>query len=245
MKNQWVIADIHGCYETLIRLIEDQIRPGKSDQIYFLGDYIDRGPNSKAVLDYIIYLKELGYQISALKGNHEDVFLRCYAHESSSASHVGLFELKESWLYFGGKATLKSFGVKNLIDVPDYYINFLSQLPNYQVLPQHILVHAGLNFTIDDPFSDQLSMYWIKDFKVVPHKINHRKVVHGHVPSTLTQIQKNIHKELSFSLDNGCVYHNHQGMGNLIALELNSMQLAVQKNVDLNKKPQRTIRLVA
>ena len=57
MKHLWVIPDIHGNSRTLQALIEEQIKPSRSDQLFFLGDYIDRGPDAKGVIDYIIKLK--------------------------------------------------------------------------------------------------------------------------------------------------------------------------------------------
>ena len=75
MKKQWVIPDLHGCSQTLQALITEQIRPSRSDVLYFLGDYIDRGPDSKGVIDYIITLQENEYEVKVLKGNHEDYFL--------------------------------------------------------------------------------------------------------------------------------------------------------------------------
>ncbi len=245
MNKKWVIPDIHGCYETFVQLIEEKINPTRQDEIYLLGDYIDRGPNSKGVIDYIIQLQEKGYRVFPLKGNHEDVFLRCYAHEKNAGGLIGLFELKESWLYFGGKATLRSFHVSNLIDVPEAYMDYLENLPFYQILDDYILVHAGLNFSIQDPFSDQLSMLWIKDFQVDYKKTGGRKVIHGHVPFTLDEIKQGIDESRSFSLDNGCVYHTRKGMGNLIALELNSQSLAIQPNLDSVKRNRLSVRMVA
>lgn len=235
MEETWVIADIHGCSESLKRLVEDQIQLGKGDRIYFLGDYIDRGPDSKGVIDYIIQLKQQGYKVSALLGNHEDVLLRCYEHEITAEKCVGMYELKDSWLYFGGKNTLQSFRLKNLVNFPLHYIEFLKSLPLYLYNEDFVFVHAGLNFSISDPFSDKLSMLWIKDYQVDRAKIGNRRVIHGHVPYTIDEIKKSIDTASSISLDNGCVYSRKKGMGNLVALELNSKTLAIQPNVDILK----------
>ena len=54
MRKHWVIPDIHGCARTLHALIEDNIKPTKHDELYFLGDYIDRGPDSKGVIDMCV-----------------------------------------------------------------------------------------------------------------------------------------------------------------------------------------------
>ena len=72
---RYVISDIHGCYNTFKRLVEEVIGLTKSDWLFLLGDYIDRGPSSKDVLDYILDLKESGYSLFPLRGNHEDDLL--------------------------------------------------------------------------------------------------------------------------------------------------------------------------
>tara|TARA_R110002072_G_scaffold100891_7_gene222404 strand:+ start:912 stop:1172 length:261 start_codon:yes stop_codon:yes gene_type:complete len=70
--NKYVIADIHGCYFTLRELL-NKIGLSNDDEIYFLGDYIDRGPNSNKVINYLIDLKERGYNLHTIKGNHEEM----------------------------------------------------------------------------------------------------------------------------------------------------------------------------
>ena len=73
--NRYVISDIHGCFITFKQLVEEVIKLNKSDQLCLLGDYVDRGPSTQAVLDYIIELIELGYNIFPLRGNHENDLL--------------------------------------------------------------------------------------------------------------------------------------------------------------------------
>ncbi len=87
MAKQWVIPDIHGYSGTLQALIEEQIKPSRNDTIYFLGDYIDRGPDSKGVIDYIIDLKEDDYNIRTLRGNHEDYLVRTFDNETVHRNH--------------------------------------------------------------------------------------------------------------------------------------------------------------
>jgi serine/threonine protein phosphatase 1 len=244
MKRQWVIADVHGCAKSLKHLVEEQIKLTSADELYLLGDYIDRGPDSRGVIDYVIQLKAMGYKVFPLKGNHEDVLLRCYAHEQGSPQALGLYELKEGWLYFGGKATLKSFGTKNILDIPKHYIEFMQNLPYYYVLDNFVLTHAGLNFEIDNPFSDELSMLWIKDYTVDKAKIQNRRLIHGHVPYSLNDIKNQIQVGDAISLDNGCVYEQ-KGRGNLIALELNTLELKVQANLDVAIQKQIKLPLAA
>jgi serine/threonine protein phosphatase 1 len=72
-------------------------------------------------------------------------------------------------------------------------------------LDSFILVHAGLNFVLDDPFEDKYAMMWIKDFKVIPEKIGHKKVIHGHVPVSLEfiEVMRTSGKFGYIDLDNG------------------------------------------
>ena len=81
MQKHWVISDIHGCLFTLRSLIETKIKPSANDELIFLGDYIDRGPESKGVIDYIINLKNQGIETVCLKGNHEEYMLSAYEAE--------------------------------------------------------------------------------------------------------------------------------------------------------------------
>lgn len=232
IPKQWVIADIHGCFRTFVQLIEQKIQPSKEDQIFLLGDYIDRGENPKAVIDYILSLRDKGYQVFPIMGNHEEILLRCYAHEQKYFRQTCFYELKANWFFHGGNTTLKSFNVHSTADIPFDYIRFFQNLDYYHETENFVLVHAGMNFNADSPFSDRHAMLWAKDYQVNPEKINHKRLIHGHVPVNLSKIKNAIEKDLAFSLDNGCIYKDSTEMGNLLALELNTLELIVQKNVE-------------
>jgi serine/threonine protein phosphatase 1 len=96
-------------------------------------------------------------------------------------------------------------------------------------------VHAGLNFRNEDPFEDKLSMLWLRDYEIMPEKIGFRKIIHGHNPVSLeliTQtIRTNVYKFID--LDNGIYVRERDGYGNLVALELNSMEMVIQDNLDM------------
>jgi len=238
MAKQWVIPDIHGNNETLRALIEEKIKPSRNDTIYFLGDYIDRGPDSKDVIDYIIEFQKDDYKIRTLRGNHEDYLLRTFDNENVRKNILGITyqnNLKNEWFKFGGKETLKSFGVSDVHDIPPMYIDWMRGLEYFIQLDHFILVHAGLNFNIDDPFADKESMLWIKGFKADPVKIGHRKIIHGHVPVSLDFIKmlKTSNKHNYIDLDNGIYMPQKTGFGNLVALDLTTMELMVQPNIDV------------
>ena len=73
---QWAIGDVHGCIQTLEKLIEHHIGLSHENEYYFLGDLIDRGNHSKEVLDYVINLQNDGYKVFVIVGNHEYMLLQ-------------------------------------------------------------------------------------------------------------------------------------------------------------------------
>ena len=238
MKKLWVIPDIHGNSRTLTALIEEQVKPSRSDKLYFLGDYIDRGPDARGVMDYIIELQEDEYDITTLRGNHEDYLLRTFDNETLQKNFLGITyqnKLRKEWFRYGGKETLKSFGIQDVHEIPEKYIAWMRSLDYYIQADSFIMVHAGLNFVLENPFEDQHSMMWIKDFKVIPEKIGYKKVVHGHVPVSLEfiELMRTSSKFGFIDLDNGVYMPGKDGFGNLVALELTSMELKVQPNIDM------------
>lgn len=237
MNKRWVIPDIHGCSKTLRSLIELQIRPDKSDVLYFLGDFIDRGPDSKGVIDYLMQLETDGFTLRCLLGNHEDYCIKAWEEDLHKKPFLGMRfkgKIQSVWEIHGGKETLDSFGVKFASQIPAQYIEWMRKLKLYFELDRFILVHAGLNFKIDDPLTDTFAMLWTREFKVEPGKIRHKKVIHGHVPVDL-EFLDHVVKSPSYhfiDLDNGVYMDRRAGYGNLIAYELNSGEYLVQYNID-------------
>jgi serine/threonine protein phosphatase 1 len=238
MKKQWVIPDIHGCCKTLISLVEKQIKPDKYDELYFLGDYIDRGPDSKGVIDFIMHLQEQEYSVRLLLGNHEDYCIKAFEEDKTKKSFLGFRtknKIQTVWEIHGGKQTLASFGVKYASDIPEKYIDWMKELKYWIELENHILVHAGLNFKIEDPLNDKYAMLWARDFKVLPEKIRNKTVIHGHVPVDL-EFMNHVLESSSYhfiDLDNGVYMDERNGYGNLVAYELISKTQLIQTNIDL------------
>ena len=236
-KKRWVIPDIHGCSKTLRSLIENAIKPSRWDELIFLGDYIDRGPDSKGVIDYIMSLQHKEYDIRLLMGNHEEYCVKAWDEDKNKTRFLGLsFRTKtqKMWELHGGKETLASFKVDFASEIAEKYIDWMRNLSLYIETEKHILVHAGMNFSIDDPFTDRFAMLWTKEFKVVPSKIRNKKVIHGHTPVDL-EFMDHVIKSDSYhfiDLDNGVYMLNRAGYGNLIAYELNSNTYLIQPNLD-------------
>ncbi|MBW6491671.1 MAG: metallophosphoesterase [Lentimicrobium sp.] len=238
MPKQWVIPDIHGCYYSLKALIEDQIMPSADDTLMFLGDFVDRGPQSKQVLDYVMGIEQQGCYIVALKGNHEDFFIKAWDEERNRKSFLFFKQAnwsKNLWLKHGGKEALESFETDDLSAIPEQYIEWMRKLPLYYETGNYVLVHAGLNFKNNDPFQDEWAMLWLKDYKIIPSKIGNRRLIHGHTPVNLEFIDISVKnsKYPFIDLDNGCYMTNRPGFGNLVALELHSMELKIQPNLDM------------
>jgi serine/threonine protein phosphatase 1 len=218
---RFVIPDIHGCDVTFRTLLNDVIRLQPTDVLYLLGDFIDRGPRSKGVLDSILRLRRDGFSVHALRGNHEEMLLR--SHDSLSS-----FEL---WMINGGKTTLNSFNVESALEIPHHYRNFLVSLPSYIVLDDFILVHAAMNFNIPDPFADTEAMLWARSCEVTRERIGGRRLVCGHTPVSRDAVRQSLATD-RIMLDNGCVYKGYERLGSLTALELDSMSLFFQENIE-------------
>jgi len=118
--HKYTISDIHGCLKTFEALL-DTIQFSKSDELYLLGDYVDRGPDSKGVFDLIWSLQEQGYQIQCLRGNHEQLLL-----DSSKSIQNDLI-----WKRNGGIQTLASFKSNSVAEIPKKYLQFMEQMPLY------------------------------------------------------------------------------------------------------------------
>jgi serine/threonine protein phosphatase 1 len=223
MANNWVIGDIHGCLKTFEQLL-DKLSLTRTDSLFLLGDCINKGPDSKGVMDAIFRLQRQNYRVITLMGNHEEMLLNAQT-DGREATRL---------MQNGGEKLLQSFGVKSLTHIPPVYLNWLRALPSFFISNQFVLVHAGLNFQTSDPFVDEKAMRWIRNFIVYPEKIGYRLLVHGHTPVALevplSQLQQ---KPVTIvNLDGGCVYAKRAHQGNLLALELKSRTLVVQKNVE-------------
>ena len=176
--NQYIIPDLHGCADTLRYVVERLIKPGVDDPVYFLGDFINKGPDSRGVIDYVMSMENRGQHVRYVRGNHEQLLLDALEDTDKTGDFISK----------GGDATLNSFNVDNIIDIPSKYINFIKRLPYYIEIEDFIIVHAGLNFEKDDPFEDKKAMLNIRDYPVISSKIAGKKIIHGHNASSLDQI---------------------------------------------------------
>jgi serine/threonine protein phosphatase 1 len=235
---RWAIPDIHGCAKTLETMVLHQIKLTRNDQLFMLGDYIDRGSSSEGVLDFLIDLIAQGYEVYPIRGNHEQDFMENYhffANLSGGSRFHGFYEMcveNRTEKLLDGTGKLKPM-----------YENFLRHLPYYVVLDDFLLVHAGFSFEKQNPFEEYDDMLWKRNFSAFSldfAQTGNRRVVVGHSILKLSEIQQFVEKKHAIlSLDNGCfmsllnnpeVYQGHYG--NLCALNLDTFQLLVQPCVD-------------
>ncbi len=221
------VSDIHGCALTFDALL-DKIALSTTDELYLLGDYVDRGPDSKGVIDIILELRSRGQKVICLKGNHEDMMLK--AINDNESYH----EWRKSW---GGKETLASFGAFSITELPPPYFEFLNQLLYYIEVDEFILVHAGLNFQTTNPLIPNESMlysrYWYN--KMDYDWLNDRVVVHGHTPVAKSEIEDML-EHLTFrmviNIDCGCFANHLPGKGYLCAFDITNRELIFQPSID-------------
>ena len=236
MSKSWIIPDIHGCAKTLKVLLENMLNVTKHDQLYFLGDYIDRGPDSKGVIDYLMHLQKEEYEVHFIKGNHEDMCVKAYEADQKRLFLGGKHQEQKDWEAVGAKETLKSFGVKHPREIPKEYIDWMNACVPYIELEKYILVHAGMNFDIKDPFEDTKSMMWTRHFKVDYRRTHGKKIIHGHIPIDYTFMSTVIEENENYdfiALDNGVYEANQPGMGNLMAFNPDTMEIIAQSNMDM------------
>lgn len=228
MSRIFCIGDIHGCSNTLADLLLHKIQLKKSDQLIFMGDYIDRGPDSKGVLDMIIHLMKQEYDITCLMGNHEDLLIN-----SEEDDEVFLH-----WMRFcGGFETLKSFNVSSYKELDDVYKRFFRSLVLYKIVKdEFIVVHAGINFEPDDLFEDKHALLWERNTEIQFSKLKGKIILHGHTPQSLAITRRQVNEAKTkqiINLDTGCVFKNDPALGVLTAFEITSRKLYTQQNTDL------------
>lgn len=175
----YVIGDVHGCIDALLNLLdqinEDSQGGWDEDKMVFLGDYVDRGPDSKRVLDVAMALQEsLPDRVTCLRGNHEDMMLDTHAGRSYD------------WLSNGGFNTLKSFGVDRIEDVPPQYIDWLKSLKLFHQDEFRFYVHAGidpwdpLEMQIAQPEVYKGTWLWVRHEFLNKQRLYDKLIVHGH-----------------------------------------------------------------
>lgn len=193
-----VISDIHGCYNELKELLstleENKAYNKDVDKLIFLGDYIDRGKDSRLVIKLIRELQENNNNVIALMGNHEDMLLD-YLNDKSN-----------SWIWNGYKNTMESYDGFNEQFKDD--VEWIKNLPLYYEDEYFIYVHAGVDAYKTMEQQSKNTLLWIREPFIYGVKEYHKKVIFGHTPTMyLTEEYKPVRTFTdNIDIDTGCVY---------------------------------------
>ena len=178
---RYVVGDVHGCFDEFEELYNKIVQDADLDafKIIFVGDYVDRGPDSKKVIDKVMKLQQVGHV--ALMGNHEDMLI------------AGEFMYAE--------ATLRSFNA-SFMELPEYVTTWMRSLPKYYEDDTIIVAHAGANPSF--PMNEQTDemLMWLR------YGENHnahmgKHFYHGHTPFLRKKPEGTIDRT---NVDTGCVY---------------------------------------
>lgn len=184
----YVIGDIHGCYEQLRKLI-DKIPLSTSDKLIFLGDYIDRGPSSKEVIEFLTQLSK-NYECIFIRGNHEQMLLD-YVQRGMNL---------QLWYFNGAGATLRSYG--GIEKIPKSHLEFFRSTKLYYIMDEKLFVHAGVKPGVPLKKQKESDLLWIRDeFIYSKNPLPDFTVIFGHTPFDRPLIQPD-----KIGLDTGCVY---------------------------------------
>ncbi len=208
----FAVGDIHGCPDELEALVA-ALDLATSDTICFLGDYVDRGPASREVVDFLIELAEGEAHCVFLRGNHEDMLLDFIGRDGNHGA---------SYLENGGASTMRSYGLAprrapNLDEIlPSEHLAFFEALEVTHDFGHALCVHAGLRPAVALDRQRAEDMMWIReDFFGVPHSFG-KVVLYGHTPRREVEIAP----PYRIGLDTGLVYG-----GALSCLELEAKVL--------------------
>jgi serine/threonine protein phosphatase 1 len=204
----FAIGDIHGCPDELEAILK-AIAPVAGDTVVFVGDYVDRGPSARDVIELAIQVEKSGAEGVFLKGNHEVMML----------SYLGMpGNFGESFLFNGGVATLESYGVREddlaeaVHHIPAPHLQFYNRLAISYLRPPYLFVHAGIMPTRQLEEQQTEDMLWIRqEFIFNPHRID-ATVVFGHTPMRGVMIDL----PYKLGIDTGLVYG-----GKLTCVEFN------------------------
>jgi serine/threonine protein phosphatase 1 len=207
-KRTFIIGDIHGCLGILKGLMDKIDWDPDKDGLIFLGDYIDRGRDSKGVIDYILGLKRMSQNIRCLMGNHEELFLNYINGDDEG-----------SFLYNGGVSTLTSYYEAGNREIDPAHIDFLKSLLLMIELDEYYIVHAGFKPGVNIPDQSVKDTLWIREPFIFSDYNFGKRIIFGHTPFSSPLIMDN-----KIGLDTGAVFGNKLTSLELPALKFYSVE---------------------
>lgn len=206
----FAIGDIHGCLDQLQRLRRKIPADPARDTLVLIGDYIDRGSQSRGVVDYVLGLRGAYAKLVCLCGNHESMLLNYLEGEE-----------EELYLQNGGGATLRDYGIF-LSDsprvrkekIPAEHLRFFESLPPYYETDQYLFVHAGLRPGVPVACQSAWDLQWIRREFIDSKGDFGKRVVFGHTHFSAPLVAEN-----KIGIDTGAVYG-----GRLTCVELPALK---------------------
>jgi len=196
MQKIFVVGDIHGCFDKLCALMDKIPINNTRDQLIFIGDYIDRGPSSFDVVNYLIDFKKRVPGTLFIKGNHEDM-LQNYLDGSD----------RFTYLLNGGQQTMDEYlnrsDNKEPFPIPSEHLEFFNSLQLYYQTDDYIFVHAGLREKVPLESQDKMDLLWTRDEFIHSDFNFGKRVIFGHTPFKEPLLQAN-----KIGIDTGAVYGN-------------------------------------
>lgn len=210
----YAVGDIHGqlgMLETALELIERD--GGAAARVVFLGDYTDRGPDSRGVLDHLIAGRDAGRDWVTLKGNHDRMFAMFLDEPPGTDDRL---KVGYHWMHenIGGRQTLASYGIDVTLDdrihqvrdragaaVPGTHCDFLAGLPLYHLQDGLLFVHAGIRPGVSLTDQSEHDLVWIRHEFLDDPRPHPWLVVHGHTP-----VRHPMHHGNHVNLDTGAGY---------------------------------------
>jgi len=191
----FAIGDIHGCRRALSAILDrcSSYAPRGPRRFVFIGDYIDRGPDSRGAIAVVRALREAAdAEVVCLLGNHEELLLTALADGDPSL-----------WLLNGGDATLESYGVGDALDLPSDDVSWLRSLPLTFDDGKRFFVHAGIDPVKPLDIQPREALLWIRDRFHRSRRSYGRLIVHGHTPTDDARPEVRANR---INIDTGCVY---------------------------------------
>ena len=215
--NIFAIGDVHGCLKELTsltkKILSNKKFIQKDDLLIFLGDYIDRGPNSKQVIDRILELKKDKINIVFLLGNHEEFMIDFLFNNNNNI---------KDWINFGADQTFRSYGIeivefikegfddvtidnlrKSLIEkMGDPHINFFKNLKLNYTTNKYLFVHGGIDPEKKFENQSKKDFLWHRSENFFSHDFKYERViVHGHTPE-----ENIVDHPFRINVDTGCYF---------------------------------------
>lgn len=200
----FAISDIHGCNQTFRHLIVNRLSLRPTDRLYLLGDYVNRGPDSLGVMDTVMELQASGYDVHALRGNHEDRLIHTV--------QAGIIQLDDKYIRF-------MEGLHNYLT----YGHFLLA---------HAGFNFDAADPLTDEYAMRWIRGW--EDRVDTHWLAGRQIIFGHIRRSRALIETAVAQQApAICIDNGCFDMANPEQGHLCAYELHTQRLYFQQNIDM------------